>query len=196
MFTGLVRDTGTLRRLEKGGDLRVEIAPSDAKFPLAVGASIACNGVCLTVISITGDHAFTASLSAETLRVTTAGSWKEGMKINLEPSLAAGDALGGHFVAGHVDGTARLVSRKAVGDSVVLEFETGLKLTKFLAQKGSVALDGVSLTVNSVTGNRFTVNIIPHTAQVTNIDALGTGETVNLEIDLVARYVARLMEAV
>ncbi|MEJ0010483.1 MAG: riboflavin synthase [Alphaproteobacteria bacterium] len=146
------------------------------------------------MVEVTADKAFTATLSAETLRVTTAASWKEGMRINLEPSLLAGDALGGHFVSGHVDGTARAIGKKQSGDSTVWEFETGLKLVKFLAPKGSVVLDGVSLTVNTVGGNRFTVNIIPHTASVTNFSALAAGDMLNLEVDIIARYVARLME--
>lgn len=194
MFTGLVKDTGEIRRIEGTTELMVEILPRAKHFPLEMGASIACNGICLTVTDITKDRAFVASLSAETLRLTTAGTWKVGRLINLEPSLRAGDALGGHYVSGHVDGLAKAILGKQTGESMVWEFEMPLKLIRFLAPKGSVTLDGVSLTVNTVNGNRFTVNIIQHTAEATSFSALKSGDLVNLEVDMIARYVARLME--
>lgn len=194
MFTGLVQTIGDVRRIEGAAELTVEILPRAKNFPLAMGASIACNGICLTVTAIAPDGAFTVLLSAETLRLTNAGTWRVGRLINLEPSLRAGDALGGHYVSGHVDGLAKAVVQKPSGDSMVWEFEMPLKLVRFLAPKGSVTLDGVSLTVNSVNGNRFTVNLIPHTLEATSFTQLKPGDLLNLEVDMVARYVARLME--
>jgi riboflavin synthase len=195
MFTGLVKDQGEIRKIEGARELTAEILPRGKHFPMEIGASIACAGICLTVTSITADRAFTATLSEETVRLTTASSWKLGQLLNLEPSLRAGDALGGHYVSGHIDGVAKAILGKKSGNSVVWEFEIPLKLTRFLAPKGSVTLNGVSLTVNSINGNRLTVNIIPHTADVTGFAALKSGDVVNLEVDLVARYVARLSEA-
>lgn len=196
MFTGLITDRGVIRRIEQRGDVTMQIAPRSAQqFPLALGASICCNGICLTVTSIAPDHSFTVDLSAETMRVTTAGQWTEGTMINLEPSLAVGDKLGGHFVSGHVDGLARAVAATPSGGSTQWEFETTPELAKFIATKGSVTLDGVSLTVNSVHGNIFGVNIIPHTAEVTGFANLAVGDALNLEVDLLARYVARLQES-
>ena len=150
MFTGLVRDLGTIRRIEQRGDVTMEIKPSQADFPIAMGASIACHGICLTVTSITADGAFTADLSAETLRVTNAGDWAVGQRINLEPSLKVGDEIGGHFVSGHVDGLGNVVSKEPSGDSTVWTFEAPAALMKFIAQKGSIVVNGVSLTVNAV----------------------------------------------
>lgn len=194
MFTGLIRTQGTIRRHEMQGDLLIEIVPDEAGFPLALGASIACHGVCLTVTSITPDNAFSAQLSAETLRVTNAGAWGVGTRLNLEPSLRLGDELGGHIVSGHVDGLATITEKTPSGDSTVWEFEAPENLAPFIAAKGSVTLNGVSLTVNHVAGNRFRVNIIPHTAQVTSFGTAQVGDAVNLEIDTLARYVARMME--
>lgn len=194
MFTGLIRTQGTIRRLEHAGDLLIELLPDEVGFPLALGASIACHGVCLTVTSITPDNAFTAQLSAETLRVTNAGKWREGTRLNLEPSLRLGNELGGHLVSGHVDGLAIITNHMPSGDSTVWEFEAPEPLAPFIAAKGSVALNGVSLTVNRVAENKFSVNVIPHTAQVTSFGAAAVGDAVNLEIDTLARYVARVME--
>lgn len=194
MFTGLIQTQGTIRHLEQQGDLVVEIHPDTRDFPLALGASIACHGICLTVTGITDDHAFTAQISAETLRVTNAGQWFTGMKINLEPSLKLGNELGGHLVSGHVDGLARVVSKTPSGDSTVWEFDAPSALAPFIAAKGSVALNGVSLTVNRVEGVRFTVNIIPHTSEVTAFGGTQAGDAINLEVDMLARYVARMME--
>lgn len=210
MFTGLIRTQGTIRRIDVRGDTVMEIE-ADAPLPLSLGASVACHGMCLTVMGFVDaeplaarvegtrpplDHTiFTTSLSAETLCCTNAGSWKVGTRINLEPSLAVGDAMGGHFVSGHVDGLARVVRIEPSGDSQVWEFDVPAHLAKFIAPKGSITLDGVSLTVNTVVANRFTVNIIPHTAANTGFATLAAGDSVNLEIDMLARYVARLAEA-
>ncbi len=194
MFTGLVKDTGEILRIEGSGEVTVEILPSSNCFPLEVGASISCSGICLTVVSITEDHTFTATLSEETMRITAAGTWMVGRRLNLESSLKVGDEMGGHVVSGHIDGIAKAIAAKKSGNSTVWEFEMPLKLTRFVAPKGSITLDGVSLTVNSIHGNRFTANIIPHTAGTTHFSTLKSGDLLNLEIDMVARYVARLME--
>lgn len=194
MFTGLIRSQGTIRHLQQQGDLLVEIHPDRHDFPLALGASIACHGICLTVTSITADHAFTAQLSAETVNVTNAKHWLTGMKINLEPSLKMGDELGGHLVSGHVDGLAKVIRKTPSGDSTIWEFEAPAALAPFIAAKGSVTLNGVSLTVNAVKENRFSVNIIPHTNDVTSFNGTQVGDAVNLEVDMLARYVARMME--
>ena len=167
---------------------------------IAVGASIACAGVCLTVVErggTAGDAWFAVDVSAETLSRTAAGSWEQGARLNLEPSLRVGDELGGHIVSGHVDAVGTIVSRAAEGDSIRLTVEAPPELAPFLAEKGSVAVDGVSLTVNSVEDQpggsvRFGLNLIPHTADVTTLGALAEGNEVNLEIDTVARYLRRL----
>lgn len=219
MFTGLVKTQGEIRRVDQRGD-RVFAIAMETPFAVDIGDSIACHGICLTATKITG-HEFKVCVSAETLRCTNAADWKVGTRLNLEPSLKIGDSLGGHFVSGHVDGLARTVSQVPEGDSVRWEFEAPQSLAKFIAPKGSVTLDGVSLTVNSVSdrlrsasreplGERgvspqgvggasppstiFTVNIIPHTQKETSFGRLKVGEHVNLEIDLLARYVARLTE--
>lgn len=193
MFTGLVTARGRIARITPAGDTLMVIVPDDAAFPLSMGASIACNGICLTVVAIE-DGAFHVQLSAETLRVTTAGDWREGDLLNLEPSLAVGDRLGGHFVSGHVDGLAHVERITPSGESHVWEFSAPAALMKFIAAKGSITLDGVSLTVNTVAADRFGVNIIPHTAQVTSFGTRREGAAINLEVDLLARYVARLQE--
>ena len=262
MFTGLIRTIGTITRIERAGDLLLEITPDDAAFPLSLGASIACHGICLTVTQVSGSRfqvseepvlepgtrnlkpSFTVALSAETLACTTAAHWQVGTRMNLEPSLAVGDPLGGHFVSGHVDGIATATAKTISGDSVVWEFTAPPELMSFIARKGSVALDGVSLTVNAVgvmsdggearsvapsplrgglgrgasdnlpymdspppnppregegfpmatPRSTFTVNIIEHTAKHTSFGALAVGDSLNLEVDLLARYVARMME--
>lgn len=193
MFTGLVRTRGEIRRIEKKGDTVMVIAPQ-SRLPFEIGASVACNGICLTVTAHDKDS-FTVSLSAETLRCSTAGQWREGDVLNLEPALALGEPIGGHFVSGHIDGTALAKDAAAAGDSFVWSFEAPQALMKYIAQKGSVTIDGVSLTVNEVSGNSFTVNIIPHTAKVTSFATLKAGDRVNLEVDMLARYVARLQES-
>lgn len=201
MFTGLIRTLGTITRYEQQGDLLLEITPDDAAFPLSLGASIACHGICLTVTSIGEKAAFTVQLSAETLACTNASAWKLGTRIHLEPSLSVGDALGGHFVSGHVDGLAIAINKTPSGDSTVWEFEVPATLMPFIARKGSVALNGVSLTVNEVppvtrhpSAATFKVNIIPHTAEHTTFGTLPIGNALNLEVDLLARYVARQRE--
>lgn len=194
MFTGLVQDQGTLTHVTRKGDMVATIAPKAKKFTYGLGDSILCNGICLTVASMTGDG-FTVSLSAETLRVTTAANWKEGDVINLEPSLAFGDKLGGHLVSGHVDAVAKALSNEKHGDSVKWTFELPASLQKFLAAKGSITIDGVSLTINEVTDKTFSVMIIPHTQGVTHFGFLKAGDSVNLEVDMLARYVARQLEA-
>ena len=199
MFTGLVRTQGTIRRVDQRGDCMVTIAVAEP-FAMEIGASICCNGICLTVVKINNNE-FKVSLSGETMLRTSAREWQVGTIINLEPSLAVGDAMGGHFVSGHVDGLARAVAAQKDGDSTVWKFEVPPHLARFIAAKGSVTLDGVSLTVNEVEDvalpsptTRFTVNIIPHTAKVTGFGRLKVGDAVNLEIDMLARYVARLAE--
>ena len=194
MFTGLITDRGTIRRIEQHGDVRIEIAPRRDDFPLELGASIACNGICLTVAEILPDHAFTVTLSAETLRVTTAQRWQTGQLLNLEPALRVGDALGGHFVSGHVDGIAIAINATPIGDSTEWMFEAPSHLMRLIAPKGSITLDGVSLTVNQVLKNTFTVNIIPHTTTMTGFGELKLLDALNLEVDMLARYVAHLQE--
>jgi riboflavin synthase len=158
---------------------------------LELGASICVDGVCLTVAEL-GADSFAADVSGETLRVTTLGSKKAGGRVNLEPSLRAGDALGGHWVSGHVDGVAEVVSTESDARSLQVRIEAPPSLARYIARKGSVTLDGVSLTVNEVDGTRFSINLIPHTLEVTTLGALATGSRLNLEIDLLARYVERL----
>jgi riboflavin synthase len=192
MFTGIVTDLGRVRAVLPGGDTGYEIATHYDTAGLAIGASVACSGVCLTVVEKGGDW-FRVQVSAETRARSTAGSWRVGTQVNLERALKLGDELGGHMVAGHVDGMGRLVERRAEGASVRLVIEAPAALAAGIAPKGSIAVDGVSLTVNEVTGARFGVNIIPHTQAATNLGTLAVGDGVNLELDLVARYVARLL---
>ncbi len=191
MFTGIVTDVGQVRKVERRGDTHFVIATHLNMAEIAVGASIACAGVCLTVTK-KGKDWFAATASAETLSKTILGDWKVGSPVNLERSLRMGDELGGHIVTGHIDGTATLKSVKREGESVRMIFSAPRQLVKFIAPKGSVALDGVSLTVNTVKGSIFGVNIIPHTLASTTFGALKAGAKVNLEIDLMARYVERL----
>lgn len=198
MFTGIVTEIGRVRRVAgKRGARRIEIATA-GRFAAPVGASIACAGCCLTVAA-KGRGWFAADVSAETLSKTTLGSWREGAGVNLERPLQMGDELGGHIVSGHVDGLARLVSRRAEGASIRLVFAVPRPLGRFIAPKGSVAVDGVSLTVNEVVDRgrdtAFGVNIIPHTAKVTTLGGLEPGARANVEIDMLARYGARLAEA-
>ena len=194
MFTGIITDLGRVRRIEPSGDTRFTIETGYDTDTIALGASIAHNGCCLTVIEI-GPDWYTVQASAETLSVTTLGTWVEGTRVNLERALAMGDELGGHIVSGHVDGVARVAGRREEGESVRFTFGVPAPLKGYIASKGSVALDGVSLTVNAVADDHFDVNIIPHTAEVTTFGALAVGDKVNLEIDMLARYVARLLEA-
>jgi riboflavin synthase len=209
MFTGIVTDIGEVLSVQPRGELkRLRIACSYDAETIALGASIAHSGVCLTIVAVTresGRTVFDVDAAAETLAKTTVGDWAPGTRINLERALKIGDELGGHIVTGHVDGVARIVSRedlceKAPGrpseETSMARFwiETPRDLSRFVAQKGSVALDGVSLTVNEVEGDRFSVLLIPHTLAVTAFGARGAGEALNIEVDLMARYAARLSE--
>ncbi len=193
MFTGIITDLGRVRAVERGEETRFEIATSYDTASIAAGASIACSGPCLTVID-KGEGWFAVEASAETLSRTTLGAWRQDVAVNLERSLKLGDELGGHLVFGHVDGTVTIARQTASGDSVVFDFAAPASLSAYLAPKGSVTLDGVSLTVNAVEADAFSVNIIPHTLQNTTFGAARTGDRVNLEIDMLARYVARLLD--
>jgi len=200
MFTGIVSDIGEVIAVEPRaqGLARLTMACGYDAETIAIGASIACGGVCLTVVARGRDgnrNWFAVDAAAETLRLTTVGRWRPGARINLERSLKVGDELGGHIVAGHADGLAALVAREDLTDMARLSFRVPHELARFIASKGSVALDGVSLTVNEVAGDRFSVLIIPHTLAVTTLGALAVGDEVNLEVDLMARYAARLLEA-
>lgn len=193
MFTGIITDLGRVRAVERGNETRFEIATSYDTASIAPGASIACSGPCLTVID-KGEGWFAVEASAETLSRTTLGAWREGVAVNLERSLKLGDEVGGHIVFGHVDGTVTLARQTASGDSVVFDFDAPASLLAYLAPKGSVALDGVSLTVNAVEADAFSVNIIPHTLRNTTFGAAKTGDRLNVEIDMLARYVARSLD--
>jgi riboflavin synthase len=201
VFTGIINDIGEVLEVSEQarGLRRLSIACSYDPETIPLGASIACSGPCLTVVERgrRGSRAFFAvDVAAETLRVTTAGSWQRGTKLNLERSLRIGDELGGHLVSGHVDGIAELVRREDLAGMASLTLRTPAALSRFIAPKGSVALDGVSLTVNEVTNNEFSVLIIPHTLEVTTFGALQSPSRLNLEVDQMARYAARLVEAV
>ncbi len=199
MFTGIISDIGEVSAVERAeSDLvRLTIACGYDPETIEIGASIACNGACLTAVARgkeAGRSWFAADAGAETLRVTTVGRWRAGTRINLERALKAGDELGGHIVAGHVDGLAAVTARKNLTDMARLTFRAPAEFARLIAPKGSVALDGVSLTVNEVRGDTFSVLIIPHTLQVTTFRSIAAGDETNLEVDLVARYVARLIE--
>lgn len=193
MFTGIITDIGTVEAVAKGGDTRFDIATKYDMATTEIGASIACSGACLTIIE-KGDGRFAVEASAETLSKTTAGNWREGTLLNLERALKVGDELGGHIVTGHVDGVGEVVSVAPVGGSLNIDFNAPDSLAKFIAAKGSITVDGVSLTVNEVSAARFSVNIIPHTQSETTLGKLRAGDPVNLEIDVLARYVARLKD--
>lgn len=197
MFTGIVTDMGEILRLEKAGGLNVRIATSYDIDTIDIGASIACDGVCLTVVALGADPNpwFQVQISAETVSKTNLDTWAPGRRINLERALRVGDELGGHIVSGHVDGVAEIVKMHDEGDSTRFTFRAPAPLARFIAPKGSVALNGTSLTVNEVDGTDFGVNIIPHTKTVTTWGASTVGDRVNLEIDTLARYVARLAQA-
>lgn len=190
MFSGIVSSIGRVIEADKGIDARFVIQTGFPADSLALGASIAHGGVCLTVVAIAqGRHS--VDVSAETLRRTTLGDWDVGTEVNLERSLKLGDEIGGHLVYGHVDGLARVLAVAPEGQSLRFDFEAPQGLSRYIASKGSIALDGVSLTVNEVAGARFSVNIIPHTLECTTFRNLNPGHRVNLEIDMLARYVAR-----
>lgn len=196
MFTGIITDIGRVLAVEMRGDMRARIGCGYDMAGVDMGASIACDGVCLTVVAKGADW-FDVDISAETLSKTNIGAngWSVGKRLNLERALRVGDELGGHIVSGHVDGVARIVSAAREGDSLRLVFEAPAGLARFIAPKGSVALNGTSLTVNEVEGVRFGINLIPHTQEVTTWGEAREGDAVNLEIDTLARYVARLAEA-
>ncbi|MGA7267644.1 MAG: riboflavin synthase [Aestuariivirga sp.] len=193
MFTGIITDIGTVRAIAKAGDTRFEITTTYDLAGVDMGASIACNGCCLTVIA-KGPDWFAVQASGETLSKTTLGQWNKGARINLERALKLGDELGGHIVSGHVDGIGQIVAITPDGESRRFRIRVPLALARFIASKGSVAVDGTSLTVNEVDGADFGVNIIPHTQAVTTWGDMKVGQAVNIEIDMLARYVARLAE--
>lgn len=194
MFTGIITDIGTVAEMspKQGGGARVSIKTSWDCSAIDLGASIACSGVCLTVVDRSDNH-FSVDVSEESLAVTSLKYWEEGRKVNLERALAMGDELGGHIVSGHVDGLAELIGLHKDGDSYRLKLRAPQNLAPMIAPKGSVALDGISLTVNEVDGNDFGVMIIPHTWSHTTLGERAIGDIINLEVDMLARYVARIM---
>lgn len=197
MFTGIVTDLGEVRRIEKRGDTHIVIGTHYEAGEIDLGASVACSGICLTVVDKgSGDDGwFAVTASRETIAKTNIADWLVGSMVNLERPLRVGDELGGHIVTGHIDGSAELIRLAPEGESTRMIFEIPAPLASFIAPKGSIALDGVSLTVNEVDGSRFGVNIIPHTLKVTNFGQLKEGSRVNVEVDLLARYVQRLLKA-
>ena len=196
MFTGIITDIGTVLDLHREGDLRARIGSSYDVGGIDIGASIACDGVCLTVVDLgsSPQNWFDVQISGETLSCTTLGGWEKGHRINLERALRVGDELGGHIVSGHVDGLAQVIGVRPEGDSLRVTFRAPHALAGFIAPKGSVALNGTSLTVNAVAGTDFGINFIPHTQQATTWGSVAEGDAVNLEIDTMARYVARLRD--
>jgi len=188
MFTGIIQAIGTIHSIDRLGDWTVTVVPRTPLGDIALGSSIACSGICLTVTESAADH-FKVQVSSETLEKTTASRWNVGVRLNLERSLRMGDEVGGHLVAGHVDGLARVAHREKDGDSLRYQFEVPHEFAPFLAPKGSITLDGVSLTINEVEGARFGVNIIPHTRLMTTLGECQPGDMVNFEVDMVARYI-------
>ncbi|MBL0923871.1 MAG: riboflavin synthase [Sphingomonadaceae bacterium] len=198
MFTGIITDIGTIRSADRRGDLRLIIDCAYDMESVAIGASIACSGVCLTVVE-KADGWFAVDVSAETVARTAPGMWTEGTKLNLERALKVGDELGGHIVTGHVDGVGHIVASEMIGDSWKVTVAAPAGLAPYIAAKGSITVDGVSLTVNELSDQRdgtahFTLNIIPHTAEMTTLDNLAIGRQVNLEIDVLARYLKRMKD--
>ena len=196
MFTGIITDVGEVLELEQRGDLRARIGTVYDVDGSDIGASIACNGCCLTVVALGREprNWFDVEISAESVAKTNISDWAVGQPINLERALKVGDELGGHIVSGHVDGVAELIDLQDEGDSTRMTFRAPDELAKFIAPKGSVALNGTSLTVNDVDGATFGINVIPHTKEVTTWGNVSIGDAINLEIDTMARYVARLRE--
>ncbi len=194
MFTGIVQGVGTVRAIEpRGGDVTLVFDTAGVSLAdLELGGSVAVSGVCLTATRFDASS-FAADVSRETLSLTTLGSWVIGSRVNLEKALLAGQALGGHYVTGHVDGVGELVSRHDDARSVRMEFRVPPELSRYVARKGSICIDGVSLTVNGASGDRFDVNLVPHTLEVTTLGGLRAGSRVNLEVDIIARYVERMM---
>ncbi|MEJ5217477.1 riboflavin synthase [Cognatishimia sp. D5M38] len=193
MFTGIITDIGEIRELEKRGDLRARIGTSYDISTIDMGASIASDGCCLTVIAM-GDDWYDVEISAETVSKTNLDAWTVGKRVNLERALKVGDELGGHIVSGHVDGVAEVIAMQDEGDSTRVTLRAPEALAKYIAPKGSVALNGTSLTVNEVEGCDFGINFIPHTKEVTTWGDVAVGDRINLEIDTLARYVARLQD--
>jgi len=193
MFTGIVTDLGEVRSVTRTGDTRFEFKTRYDTSEIEIGASICCSGACMTVID-KGEGWFAISASDESLSCTTMGDWREGSVVNFERSLRMGDEMGGHIVSGHVDGVAEVVAVTPENESARIQFRVPDPLAKYIAPKCSVAVDGVSMTVNEVQGGVFGVNVIPHTQEVTTLGRLKAGSRVNLEIDMLARYVARLLE--
>ncbi|MFN0046901.1 MAG: riboflavin synthase [Sphingorhabdus sp.] len=196
MFTGIITDIGTITSVDQRGDLRLVISCHYNMEDVAIGASIACSGVCLTVVD-KGEGYFAVDASAETISRTARGLWQSGVRLNLERALKVGDELGGHIVTGHVDGVGEIVESDPVGNSWKVVVEAPAALAPYIAAKGSITVDGISLTVNEIADQssgmaRFTLNIIPHTAQMTTLDTLAVGRQVNLEIDVLARYLKRM----
>lgn len=196
MFTGIITDIGTIISAEQRGDLRLVVSTAYDMDSVAIGASIACSGVCLTVVE-KANGSFAVDASAETVSRTASGMWTSGNRLNLERALKVGDELGGHIVTGHVDGVGQIVASQKVGDSWKVTIEAPAALAPYIAAKGSITVDGVSLTVNEVGDQadgtvHFTLNIIPHTAEMTTLNTLGVGRAVNLEIDVLARYLKRM----
>lgn len=196
MFTGIITDIGKVLELEQRGDLRARIGTGYDVAGIDIGASIACDGVCLTVIALgtAPQKWFDVQISAETVGVTNLSAWTTGKRLNLERALKVGDELGGHIVSGHVDGVAEVVRVAPEGDSLRVTFRAPEAVAKFIAQKGSITLNGTSLTVNEVEGREFGINFIPHTQSATTWGEVAVGQRVNLEVDTMARYVARLRE--
>ena len=194
MFTGIIRAKGSIGAIEKrGGDVRLRVTTAELPWSeYAVGDSIAVNGVCLTAVQLL-DDGFDPDVSVETLDVTTLKQLTVGDAVNLEPALRVGDALGGHLVSGHVDGIGRMTAREDDARSIRMTFEVPGELSRYVARKGSICVDGVSLTINEVSGNTFGLNIIPHTAEVTTMGAYEAGTAVNIEVDLLARYIERML---
>lgn len=196
MFTGIITDIGTVTSVEQRGDLRMVISCTYDMDSVAIGASIACSGVCLTVVD-NGEGWFAIDASAETVSRTASGLWQSGARLNLERALKVGDELGGHIVTGHVDGVGHIIASDPVGDSWKVVVSAPAALAPYIAAKGSITVDGISLTVNEITDQsdqtaQFTLNIIPHTAEMTTLDSLFVGREVNLEIDVLARYLKRM----
>ena len=194
MFTGIVQGVGTVRAIEpRGGDVTVVFDTAGVSLAdIKLGGSVAVSGVCLTATRLDASS-FAADVSRETLSLTTLGSWVVGSRVNLEKALLAGQSLGGHYVTGHVDGVGELVSRRDDARSVRMEFRVPSELARYVARKGSICIDGVSLTVNGARGNGFDVNLVPHTLEITTLGDLQAGSRVNLEVDIIARYVERMM---
>lgn len=198
MFTGLISDIGEVVSIEARGNLRrIRIACAYPAQSIAIGASIACSGPCLTAVAVEAGARtiFDVDAGAETLALTNVGQWRAGSRVNLERSLKIGDELGGHLVTGHVDGVAKIVARRDLDQMAHFDLSAPPALARFIAQKGSVSLDGTSLTVNAVDGDHFSILLIPHTLAVTNWSERRAGDDLNLEVDLMARYAARLAQA-